>query len=175
MRVDPISRPGLSGLTHSTTRPSANSPSFADVQKARSQSVTIDVDTPIDLGLINGKPIILTLHETGLEWNGSPRIPGPTTPGSRVTPEQLAAVEAFDRYSPEEHAEVQKSLGIVRQLWLLTRHGATMASFREYTDQMSLSRADLATALQRLNLDPNSPFTINGRNFALGPQGLEER
>jgi hypothetical protein len=111
----------------------------------------------------------------GIDWTGSPGIPGPTTPGSPVTPEQRAAVEMFERYSRAEHAEIQKTLGIVRQLWLITRQGAPASEFGEYVQQMSLTRVDVETALRRLNLDPDALFSVNGRTFTLGPNGLEEQ
>lgn len=175
MRINSIGGAVAPSIRKSPTRAATEAPGFAETLSGRLQSVSLDENVPIDLGTINGKPIVMTIGHDGLEWTGGPFMPGPFTPGTRVTPEQLAVSQAVARYSTQEHAEVQKTLGIVHRLCLVTRQGAPASAFREYVDQMSLTRTDLMTALRRLGLDPESHFTINGRGFVLGQNGLEDR
>lgn len=129
-----------------------------------SQTITLQADSKIDLGTMNGKEFNMKINPTsGYQWSGA--IPIKLTNSSVVTADIAAAVYAAQQYTREEYDECAKITGTIHLLYLTADRGWTAEKFNEICSQTKISQSYIESTLNRLDLDYAKPFSINGRTF----------
>lgn len=147
-------------------------PSSSDSNNTFKQSITLDANTPIDLGTIDGKPFEMQIMEGGgFEWSGNIQIK--KTEG-RVTPEQAAAAYAAASYTSAEHEQAGHISATIISIYLMTKDGLSTDSFNDSIRSSTISQKDVENALNRLGFNPSEPFTVNGRTFIFNSGTLKD-
>lgn len=137
------------------------------------QTITLQADTTINMGTINGKPFDMKIHlNSGYQWSGA--IPIKLTNGNIVTPEHKAAARAANAYSPREYNEGAAVSGAVHLLYLMADRGWAAQQFNDICSSTRKTQKDIENALDRLGIDKDKPFNINGRMFTYNFGILED-
>lgn len=141
--------------------------------EAEKNSININLDQEIDLGNLNGKPIKMKIKNNSMEWSGSPAIPD-HLPGSKLTSEQAAAIEASKAYSASEFDAINPILMVTQDLFFITKKGFDVGYFESHMNQFKIPTTVIENGLERLGLNPKEVFTVNGRSFKLEGNKLIE-
>lgn len=137
------------------------------------QSINLNKDKTYDLGTLNGKPFhIKLLPESGFEWSGRIRLSG--RPEGKVTPEQIAAANAFDSYNSYEWLQGEHMGAVIATITRIADNNLETTYFNKLVKLHSITQSEIENALQRLGVDPHKPFSINGRTFAINSGLLED-
>lgn len=147
----------------------------SDTIKNYSQSVTLEADKKIDLGTIDDKPFEMRLFQNGgFEWSGGLFLKAPQG-GSKVTPEQAAAAYAFDSYTRTEHERANDIGAVICAIYHITNRGQPTSSFYSAMNNgKKILPEEMEDALGLLGINPDEPFTINGRTFVLDSGTLKD-
>jgi hypothetical protein len=147
-------------------------PNSSDSNNTFKQSITLDTNTPIDLGTINGKPFEMHIMEGGgFQWSGAIRIKDAE---GKVTPEQAAAAYAAASYTTTEHEQAGQILATINKLYLITKNGQSTDPFNDFIRSFNISQKDVENALNRLGFNSSEPFTVNGRTFIFNSGTLKD-
>lgn len=146
----------------------------------KTQNIKLEANTEINLGKLNGKPFMMKIFaEGGIQWSGGGLIPAnlDTGPGCRVSEGYKAAVRAQEAYSKCERGIGEKNAAIINQFYIITDRGFSADYFNEYIENnpSNFKGSDVLAALNRLGIDGQTPFTINGRQFVFNGQLKEIR
>ncbi|KOY82800.1 hypothetical protein I6G82_12655 [Lysinibacillus macroides] len=134
----------------------------------QTNAICIEYGVYYHLGTINGKPLNGTaLTGGGFNSNFSPMI-WKSEPGTRVTPEQEAALRRHKSYS---QAERQGANELVHVLMTLKRlgDGGSLATINK--DAMFMQ--NFSRFAKGVGLDISKPFTINGKLFSYSKGSLQ--
>ncbi len=127
-------------------------------------SVTLNTNTPIDLGTIDGKPFEMQIMDGGgSEWSGAIRIHAHA--GSQVTPEDVAAAYAAHSYTRAEYEEGDHVSAVVTYLYMMTKGVMSTDAVNSALRQTNITPSEVNDALNRLGLNSNEPFTVNGQAY----------
>ncbi len=132
-----------------------------------SQSIILEANKQIDLGTIDGKPFKMKLFiDGGFEWSGGLFLKAPQG-GSKVSPEHAAAAYAFDSYTRAEREKAQDIGGVICALYQVTNRGQKTSFFNSFINNSGKKFLPEETkdALGLIGINPDKPFTINGRTF----------
>jgi|GEM_PF-5556544 len=140
---------------------------------APEQKVSLPEGVVLDLGSLGGKEFTMTIHDNVMEWSGGRLVPGSTTPGSRVTPEQQRACNASKAYSLAEHREASQILPVVYDLHLMAKNGWSVDYFNQHMEQLNLTSDRVQRALGRVGIDTAKPFEVNGRSYIFADGRLQ--
>jgi hypothetical protein len=165
----------VSSIAGSSGIISNQQPGNSNSGSAFQNAVTINANTPINLGTIDGKPFEMQiLGSGGFEWSGQMQIQE-SAPGSAVTPEQAAAAYAAHSYSLPEQMQANHVGAVIDQLYLMENNGVSTDSLNNMINSGQISQNDVENALTRLGLNPSESFTVNGRTFTFNSENnLEE-
>lgn len=128
--------------------------------------LNLETNKTISLGTINGKPFDMKIFEGGASWTGSQMI-RMHPQDARVTDEEMAAAAAFEAYTPDERLTGNSISALINQLYLVAHQGLGVSTFNNWVETQNKSQDEIKEALQRLGIDSNQTFTINGRSFSL--------
>ncbi|MFJ7732574.1 hypothetical protein ACIQXF_11825 [Lysinibacillus sp. NPDC097231] len=133
----------------------------------RTNSITITNGVYYHLGTVNGKPLNGTaLTGGGFNSNFSPMIQW-TGVGSKVTPEQEAALKMRQSYSLPEHQESNELVAVFMSLSRLAEGKKSVDSMND--DAMFTQH--FQKFAKGIGLDLSQPFIINGKSFTYS-QGI---
>ncbi len=137
------------------------------------QKIDLKANQTKSLGSLNGKPFDFTmLSGGGFTWSGGLMIR--LHSGNKLNAEDLAAAEAYNAYTKEEHQEANNIIGVINQMYLVTSRNQDVDYFNNLVKQNSLSADVVEEAFIRMGVDPSQQFTVNGRNFILESGVLKE-
>ncbi len=159
---------GASGIT--TNKQPGNSNSGNAFQNA----VTLNANTPINLGTIDDKPFEMQILDgQGFEWSGQMQIQE-SAPGSAPTSEQVAAAYDAQAYSLPEQMQANHVGAVIDELYLMASNGSSTDSINSMINSSQISQSDVEDALTRLGLNSSEPFTVNGRSFIFSSGTLKD-
>ncbi len=150
---------GASGIT------SNQQPGNSNSGNAFQNAVTLNTNTPIDLGTIDGKPFEMQIMNG---WSGAIQIHAHT--GSQVTPEDAAAAYAAHSYTRAEYTEGDHVSAVVNYLYLMTQGVMSTDAVNGAMRQTNITPSEVNDALTRLGLNSNEPFTVNGQAYVFNSE-----
>lgn len=156
----------LSRLNASRPIPSRTASSYADYLGG-SNHIRLERGVGIDLGSVNGKPLVVTNYaEGGFAWTGSPAVQG--TPIGKVLQADMDVVRLASSFTRTESEYAYKIATVVNGLYRLTQRTRRPLSIQEFNNvlkERSIDSSVVADALGRLGIDINRTFSVNGRKM----------